>query len=154
MKKKLFIIFIVLGVMLFCILILGYIPTIVKIADGIYVCNREDFYGELEIKQITEDDFNNANGLNVFKMSGRMGCKYYSIVLSVVFSNTEEKMFLDFLDLETYEESRYSVIPFNSSIFCYFYDKNALVKPCGNHFYVDYMINDYRFYDDFYKQTT
>lgn len=140
--------------MLFCILILGYIPTIVKIDDGIYVCNREDFYGELEIKQITEDDFNNANGLNVFKMSARKGYKYYSIVLSVVFSNTEEKIFLDFLDLEAYEEYRYSVIPFNSSLFCYFYDKNALVHPYDECINIDYSTDDHIISGDFYKQTT
>ena len=154
MKKKIFIILIVLGVMLFCILILGYIPTIVKIDDGIYVCNREDFYAELEIKQITEDVFNNANGLNVFKMSDRKGYKYYSIVLSVVFSNTEEKIFLDFLDLEAYEEYRYSVIPFNSSLFCYFYGKNALVHPYDEYINIDYSANDHIISGNFYKQTT
>lgn len=148
MKKKLFIILIVLGVMLFCILIPGCVPKIAKIDDGIYVCNSEDFYGELEIKQITEDDFNNANGLNVFKMSARKGYKYYSIVLSVVFSNTEEKKFLDFLDLETYEENRISFI------FCYFHNKNALVSPCDKYIYIAYTIEDYRISDDFYKQTT
>ena len=64
--KKLFL---VLGVILFSLVISGCTSNSFEIEEGIYICDSYDYYGELELKKISENEFVNSNGLNVFKVN-------------------------------------------------------------------------------------
>ena len=62
-----------------------------------------DYYGELKIEKISEKEFMNSNGLNVFKVNYDGEYKYYLINVYIKPVSQDEKMYLDFHNLETEE---------------------------------------------------
>jgi|GEM_PF-6446038 len=92
--KKLFL---VLGVILFSLVISGCTLNSFEIEEGIYICNSYDYYGELELKKISENEFVNSNGLNVFKVNYDGEYEYYLINVYVTPVNQDKKYIWTFI---------------------------------------------------------
>lgn len=119
--KKLFL---VLGVILFSLVISGCTSNSFEIEEGIYICNSYDYYGELELKKISENEFVNSNGLNVFKVNYDGEYRFYLINVYVIPVNQEEKIYLDFHNLETEEMHKITFTKY------YFVDKDGhMIDP-------------------------
>lgn len=130
-------VFLMLGVILLSLTLTSCIEKEkFELEEGVYICDYIghsspdyiDFYGELEIHEISEEEFTKAEGLNVLEVEDR----YYSVSLFIIYPNTEEKIYLDFQDLKTQEIRK---ITFNNY---YFYNEIGMIHPQGNWMNVQY----------------
>ena len=118
-----------------------------EIEEGIYICNSYDYYGELEIKKISEKEFINSNGLNVFKVNYDGDYKYYLINVYVKPVSQDEKIYLDFHNLETEE------IPKITFKYYYFVDEDSnMIDPNKDFISITYTIDDINIAKSFYKK--
>ena len=146
MIKKLTKLFLVLGVILFSSLIFSCKTKSFEVVEGKFVCNEKEFYGELELYRISEKEFVNSNELNVFKIDYGRGYQYYSVSLYVIFQNTEEKVYLDFKNLEVEEMRK---ITFKN----YFWldEDGHMLYPSKSNVLVTYKTDDFDVIGEFYK---
>lgn len=142
--KKLFL---VLGVILFSLVISGCTLNSFEIEEGIYICNSYDYYGELELKKISENEFVNSNGLNVFKVNYDGEYEYYLINVYVTPVNQDKKIYLDFHNLETEEMHKITFKKY------YFVDEdNNMIDPNKDFISITYTIDNINFAKSFYKK--
>lgn len=129
MKKRFNKVFLMWGVILLSLTLTSCIERKkLELEEGVYICDYIDFYGELEIHEISEEEFTKAKGLNVLEVKDR----YYSVSLFIIYPNTEERIYLDFQDLKTQEIRK---ITFNNY---YFYSEMGTIYPQGNWMTVHY----------------
>lgn len=142
--KKLFL---ALGVILFSLVISGCTSNSFEIEQGIYICNSYDYYGELELKKISENEFKNSNGLNVFKVNYDGEYKYYLINFYVIPVNQDEKIYLEFHNLETEEMHK---ITFKKN---YFVDEDSNMIDLNKDFIsITYINENISLAESFYKK--
>lgn len=142
--KKLFL---VLGVILFSLVISGCASNSFGIEEGIYVCDSDEYYGELELKKISENEFVNSNGLNVFKVHHDGKYKYYLINAYIIPVNQEEKIYLNFHNLETEEMHKITFKKY------YFIDKDShMINPNKEFISITYTADNINFANSFYKK--
>lgn len=142
--KKLFL---VLGVILFSLVISGCTSNSFEIEEGIYICNSYDYYGELELKKISENEFVNSNGLNVFKVNYDGEYKYYLINVYVIPVIQDEKIYLDFHNLETEEMHKITFTKY------YFVDKDGhMIDPNKEFISITYINENISLANSFYKK--
>lgn len=142
--KKLFL---VLGVILFSLVISGCTSNSFEIEEGIYICNSYDYYGELELKKISENEFVNSNGLNVFKVNYDGEYRFYLINVYVIPVNQEEKIYLDFHNLETEEMHKITFTKY------YFVDKDGhMIDPNKEFISITYINENISLANSFYKK--
>lgn len=159
MVKKLTKLFLVLGVILFSSLIFSCKTKSFEVVEGKFVCNEKEFYGELELYRISEKEeiFNFldsikyqeeiSNGLNVFKIDYGRGYQYYSVSLYVIFQDTEEKVYLDFKNLEVEEMRK---ITFKN----YFWldEDGRMLYPSKSNVLVTYKTDNFYVTGSFYQK--
>ena len=147
MIKKLTKLFLVSGVILFSSLIFSCKTKSFEVVEGKFVCNEKEFYGELELYRISEKEFVNSNGINVFKIDYGRGYQYYSVSLYVIFQNTEEKVYLDFKNLEVEEMRK---ITFKN----YFWldEDGHMLYPSKLNVLVTYKTDDFNIIGSFYQK--
>ena len=145
MVKKLTKLFLVLGVILFSSLIFSCKTKSFEVVEGKFVCDKEEFYGELELHRISEKEFVNSNDLNVFKIDYGRGYQYYSVSLYVIFQDTEEKVYLDFKNLEVEEMRK---ITFKN----YFWldEDGHMLYPSKSNVLVTYKTDDFHIIGSFH----
>lgn len=142
--KKLFL---VLGVILFSLVISGCTSNSFEIEEGIYICDSYDYYGELELKKISENEFVNSNGLNVFKVNYDGEYRFYLINVYVIPVNQEEKIYLDFHNLETEEMHKITFTKY------YFVDKDGhMIDPNKEFISITYINENISLANSFYKK--
>lgn len=142
--KKLFL---VLGVILFSLVISGCTSNSFEIEEGIYICNSYDYYGELELKKISENEFVNSNGLNVFKVNYDGEYRFYLINVYVIPVNQEEKIYLDFHNLEIEEMHKITFTKY------YFVDKDGhMIDPNKEFISITYINENISLANSFYKK--
>ena len=142
--KKLFL---VLGVILFSLVISGCTSNSFEIEEGIYICDSYDYYGELELKKISENEFVNSNGLNVFKVNYDGEYRFYLINVYVIPVNQEEKIYLDFHNLETEEMHKITFTKY------YFVDKDGhMIDPNKEFISITYINENISLAESFYKK--
>ena len=142
--KKLFL---VLGVILFSLVISGCTSNSFEIEEGIYICDSHDYYGELELKKISENEFVNSNGLNVFKVNYDGEYRFYLINVYVIPVNQEEKIYLDFHNLETEEMHKITFTKY------YFVDKDGhMIDPNKEFISITYINENISLANSFYKK--
>ena len=143
MKKILVSIFL----LVFGLCLVGCESNSFEIEEGIYICDSYDYYGELEIKKISEKEFINSNGLNVFKMNYDGDYKYYLINVYVKPVNQDEKIYLDFHNLETEEIPKITFKKY------YFVDEdNNMIDPNKYFISITYTIDNINFAKSFFKK--
>lgn len=143
MKKVLVSIFL----LVFALCSVGCESNSFEIEEGIYICDSYDYYGELEIKKISEKEFINSNGLNVFKVNYDGDYKYYLINVYVKPVSQDEKIYLDFHNLETEE------IPKITFKYYYFVDEDSnMIDPNKDFISITYTIDDINIAKSFYKK--
>lgn len=147
MIKKLTKLFLVLGVILFSSLIFSCKTKFFEVVEGKFVCDKEEFYGELELYRISEKEFVNSNGLNVFKIDYGRGYQYYSVSLYVIFQNTEEKVYLDFKNLEVKEMRKVGLRHY------FWLDEDGhMLCPRKSNVLVTYKTDDFNIIGSFYQK--
>ena len=143
MKKILFSMFL----LVFGSCLVGCESNSFEIEEGIYICDSYDYYGELEIKKISEKEFINSNGLNVFKVNFDGDYKYYLINVYVIPVNQEEKIYLDFHNLETEEMHKITFTKY------YFVDKDGhMIDPNKEFISITYINENISLANSFYKK--
>ena len=143
MKKMICSIFL----LVFGLCLVGCESNSFEIEEGIYICDSYDYYGELEIKKISEKEFINSNGLNVFKMNYDGDYKYYLINVYVKPVNQDEKIYLHFHNLETEEIHKITFKKY------YFVDEdNNMIDPNKYFVSITYTIDNINFAKSFYKK--
>ena len=136
-----------LFLLVFGLCLTGCESNSIKIEEGIYICNSHDYYGELELKKISENEFVNFNGLNVFKVNYDGEYEYYLINVYVTPVNQEEKIYLDFYNLETEEIPKITFKKY------YFVDENSnMIDPNKDFISITYTIDNINFAKSFYKK--
>ena len=136
-----------LFLLVFGLCLVGCESNSIKIEEGIYICNSYDYYGELELKKISENEFVNSNGLNVFKVNYDEEYEYYLINVYVSPVNQEEKIYLDFYNLETEEISKITFKKY------YFVDENSnMIDPNKDFISITYTIDNITLAKSFYKK--
>ena len=130
-------VFLMLGMILLSLTLTSCIEREkLELEEGVYIRNYighsapgyVDFYGELEIHEISEEEFTKAKGLNVLEVEDR----YYSVSLFIIYPNTEERIYLDFQDLKTEVIRK---VTFNKYYFC---NEIGMIYPQGNRMNVQY----------------
>ena len=143
MKKILVSIFL----LVFGLCLVGCESNSFEIEEGIYICDSYDYYGELEIKKISEKEFINSNGLNVFKVNYDEDYKYYLINVYVKPVSRDEKIYLDFHNLETEEIPKITFKKY------YFVDEHSnMIDPNKDFISITYTIDDINITKSFYKK--
>ena len=143
MKKILLSVFL----LVFGLCLVGCESNSFEIEEGIYICDSYDYYGELEIKKISENEFINSNGLNVFKMNYDGDYKYYLINVYVKPVSQDEKIYLDFHNLETEEIPKITFKKY------YFVDEDSnIIDPNKDFISITYTIDNINFAKSFYKK--
>ena len=143
MKKILVSIFL----LVFGLCLVGCESNSFEIEEGIYICDSYDYYGELEIKKISEKEFISSNGLNVFKVNYDGDYKYYLINVYVIPVNQEEKIYLDFHNLETEEMHKITFTKY------YFVDKYGhMIDPNKEFISITYINENISLANSFYKK--
>lgn len=136
-----------LFLLVFGLCLTGCESNLIKIEEGIYICNSYDYYGELELKKISENEFVNSNGLNVFKVNYDGEYEYYLINVYVKPVSQEEKIYLDFHNLETEEIPKITFKKY------YFVDEYSnMIDPNKDFISITYTIDDINIAKSFYKK--
>lgn len=131
----------------FALCLVGCESNSFEIEEGIYICDSYDYYGELEIKKISEKEFINSNGLNVFKVNYDGDYKYYLINVYVKPVSQDEKIYLDFHNLETEEIPKITFKKY------YFVDEDSnMIDPNKDFISITYTIDDINIAKSFYKK--
>ena len=137
MKKRFNKVFLMWGVILLSLTLTSCIERKkLELEEGVYICDYIghsspdyiDFYGELEIHEISEEEFTKAKGLNVLEVENR----YYSVNLFIIYPNTEERIYLDFQDSKTEVIHRAGIEEYG------FYSEMGTIYPQGNWMTVHY----------------
>ena len=136
-----------LFLLVFGLCLTGCESNSIKIEEGIYICSSYDYYGELELKKISENEFVNFNGLNVFKVNYDGEYEYYLINVYVKPVSQEEKIYLDFHNLETEEIPKITFKKY------YFVDEYSnMIDPNKDFISITYTIDDINIAKSFYKK--
>lgn len=139
--KKIFLIF---GVLLFSlvmffliILFAFYIEATkkgnVKLTEGIYICDSTSLYGVIDVREISEFEFNQANGINVVTFFKENEQKYFSLNFYILFDNSKDVVFLEFKDLEVVEDEK-----FGPNIFSFCDSNNNFIVPYDGKISISY----------------
>lgn len=140
--KKLFL---MLGVILFILVTTGCTSNSLEIKEGRYVCNGNEYYGEFELNIISEDEFINANGVNVFKVDYDGEYRYYSINAYIIPINKEEKVYLNFNNLEKEDLHKITFKKY------YFVDQHGhMIDPNEQFINIMYITDDISVINSFY----
>lgn len=143
MKKILFSMFL----LVFGLCLIGCESNSFEIKEGIYICDSYDYYGELEIKKISENEFIHSNGLNVFKVNYDGDYKYYLINVYVKPVSQDEKIYLDFHNLETEEIPKITFKKY------YFVDEDSnMIDPNKDFISITYINENISLAESFYKK--
>ncbi|MGM9969283.1 MAG: hypothetical protein ACI35S_02690 [Anaeroplasma sp.] len=144
--SKLFLFFVVI---LFSIMFSGCTSNSFEIKNGTYICNADEYFGELDLKKISEEEFVGSNGLNVFRVNYDGEYRFFSINLYVTPINKEEKINLNFNNLEIEELHK---ITYN---YYYFVDKDGQMININEEFIsISYISDNVIIINDFYKKLT
>lgn len=147
MAKKISVICLVLGVLLLSLLASSCVTAErFRLDEGTYVCEYGSFYGELEIEEITEREYEDMYRRNCLRTNYGEGYKYYSAVLYVVDKDTNKKSYLhlNYMELGKIDKT--------ISAQYFFSNENATITPSKDCMNISYNSNDISFTYNFYRK--
>ena len=146
MIKKINKLFVIFSVILFGFMFSSCASNSYEIKEGIYICDVDEYFGKIELNKISEEEFVSSNGLNVFKVKYDGKYKYFSIIVYVTLINNEEKISLNFNNLESKE------LPKISFDYYYFVDEDGHMINIHNQFIsISYVDDNINIINDFYQ---
>lgn len=147
MVKKICIICLVLGVLLFSLLASSCVTAErYRLDEGTYICEYGSFYGELEIEEITEREYEDKYRRNCLRTNYGKKYKYYSAVLYIIDKDTNQKLYLDLNYMELGKIDKTTAAQY------YFSGDEVTITPSKDCMNISYSSNSISFTYNFYRK--
>ena len=147
MVKKISVICLVLGVLLLSLLASSCVTAErYRLDEGTYICEYGTFYGELEIEEITEREYEDKYRRNCLRTNYGKKYKYYSAVLYIIDKDTKNKTYLDLNYMEMGRIDKTITAQY------YFSNENATITPSKDCMNVIYNSSSLSFTYNFYRK--
>ena len=137
MKKILFSMFL----LVFALCLVGCTKEIYKLTPGTYTFECQKYYAEIKVSEINEIQYNESNGMNVVKIDEDN--KYYVLDFYIVYSDTNDKIKLNFCNLKTEKVNK---ISFSNYYFC---NDNSMIVVKKDKINISYTLEEISVNGDF-----